>query len=575
MIEAPMKRLSLFLILLIIFLTPSIILGDDGKCVQGDCVNGLGIFLNKGARYIGKWKDGRHNGDGIINYPNGDKYIGEWKDGKRHGEGTLNFSDGGKYVGEWKNDLPDGRGTELNPDGRRYIGEWKDGNPDGRGTELNPDGTKYGGEWKDGKRHGEGTLNYPDGSKYIGEWKNDLPDGQGIDINPDGRRYIGEWKDGKKNGQGILNYPDGSKYIGEWKDDLPDGQGTELNPDGTKYEGQFKNGVKSGPKREISIDVIRKGGRREGEIVNFTPEPDKLKELERYDSAEKCIEKGHCKRIKGFAYYTNGSSYEGEFLHMLPHGSGFYILPDGTPVSSQENINLPHGKGKFISGDGEIIEGNFILGKHVAVDVTKSQQVEVKKVKTEVASPVEKNDEPEPKVIIPAVDVTKSQLAEAVTTKTEAAAPVEKKDEPEPKVILPQNLETTKAVEYARISVGANIRSDASLKSEVLHTVPPGFPVAVLERQSDWLLVEDYQGRKGWVFASLVKEPKTVIIKVVQANLRSGPKINDDIIVQLNHEKIMPVLERRGEWLKVTDFEGLTGWLHRKVIWPEVEMNAQ
>ena len=488
-----MNRILFTLMLLIIFPTPSIILGDDGKCVQGDCVNGLGIFINQGARYIGKWKGGRHNGDGIINFPNGDKYIGEWKDGKRHGEGTLNFSDGGKYVGEWKNDLPDGRGTELLPDGDKYIGEWKDG----------------------------------------------LPDGQGIEVNSDGRRYIGEWKDGKKNGQGILNYPDGGKYIGEWKDDLPDGQGTELNPDGTKYEGQFKNGVKSGPEREISIDVIRKGGRREGEIVNFTPEPDKLKELERYDSAEKCIEKGHCKRIKGFAYYTNGSSYEGEFLNMLPHGSGFYILPDGTPVSSQEHINLPHGKGKFISGDGEIIEGNFILGKHVAVDVTKSQQVEVKKVKTE------------------------------------AAAPVEKKDEPEPKVILPQNLETTKAVEYARISVGANIRSDASLKSEVFHTVPPGFPVAVLERQSDWLLVEDYQGRKGWVFASLVKEPKTVIIKVVQADLRSGPNINDDIIVQLNHEKIMPVLERRGEWLKVTDFEGLTGWLHRKVIWPEVEMNAQ
>jgi len=522
-----MNRILFTLMLLIIFPTPSIILGDDGKCVEGDCENGLGIFINQGAKYIGKWKDGRHNGDGIINFPNGDKYVGEWKDGKRHGEGTLNFSDGGKYVGEWKNDLPDGRGTELNPDGDKYIGEWKDG-----------------------KRYGEGTLNFSDGGKYVGEWKNDLPDGQGIEINPDGRRYIGEWKDGKKNGQGILNYPDGGKYIGEWKDDLPDGQGTELNPDGTKYEGQFKNGVKSGPEREISIDVIRKGGRREGEIINFTPEPDKLKELERYDSAEKCIEKGHCKRMKGFAYYTNGSSYEGEFLHMLPHGSA-------------------HGKGKFISGDGEIIEGNFILGKHVAVDVTKSQQVEVKKVKTEVATPVEKKDEPEPNVIIPAVDVTKSQLAEAATTKTEAAAPVEKKDEPEPKVILPQNLETTKAVEYARISVGANIRSDASLKSEVLHTVPPGFPVAVLERQSDWLLVEDYQGRKGWVFASLVKEPKTVIIKVVQANLLSGPNINDDIIVQLNHGKIMPVLERSGEWLKVSDFEGLTGWLHRKVTWPE------
>jgi SH3-like domain-containing protein len=111
------------------------------------------------------------------------------------------------------------------------------------------------------------------------------------------------------------------------------------------------------------------------------------------------------------------------------------------------------------------------------------------------------------------------------------------------------------------------------MTSKVLHTVPPGYPVAVLSRQADWLLVEDYRERKGWVFASLVKEPKTVLIKASKGNLRSGPSLDDGIIVQLDHEKIMPLLERSGEWLKVTDFEGLTGWLHQKDIWPSVVMN--
>jgi SH3-like domain-containing protein len=170
-------------------------------------------------------------------------------------------------------------------------------------------------------------------------------------------------------------------------------------------------------------------------------------------------------------------------------------------------------------------------------------------------------------------DERPEQVVPQASTVDEAATPVEKEDEPEPKVMSQQNFETTKAVEYARISVGANIRSDASLSSEVLHTVPPGYPVAVLERQTDWLLVEDYRGRKGWVFASLVKEPKTLIIKAFKGNLRSGPSLMDDIIVQLDHGKIMPVLERSGEWLKVSDFEGLTGWLHFKVIWPALEMN--
>jgi SH3-like domain-containing protein len=389
-LERHVNRIVLTLILLIIHLTPSIVLGNEGKCVQGDCVNGRGTFT-----------------------VNGEEYIGEWKGGKRHG-------------------------------------------------------------------------------------------------------------------QGILNFPDGGKYIGEWKDDLPNGQGTEINPDGTKYEGQFKDGVKIGQGREISSDVTR-----EGELK------DREKEIEKYDSAEKCIEKGHCKPIQGLSYYTNGSSYEGEFLRMLPHGSGFYILPDGTSVSSQTSNNLPHGKGKFITHKGEIIEGNFILGKQVTGDVNKNL------------------------------------LAEAEKIKFETATPVEQEGEPEPKVILPQNLKTTNAVEYARISVGANIRSDASLSSDVLHTVPPGYPVAVLAKQTDWLLVEDYQGRKGWVFASLVKEPTTVIIKVFKGNLRSGPSLKDDIITQLDHGKILPVLGRSGEWLKVSDFEGLTGWLHHTVIWPAAEMNAR
>jgi uncharacterized protein YgiM (DUF1202 family) len=156
---------------------------------------------------------------------------------------------------------------------------------------------------------------------------------------------------------------------------------------------------------------------------------------------------------------------------------------------------------------------------------------------------------------------------------SEAAAPAEKKDEPEPKVVVSQNSGTVKALEYASITAGANIRSDASLTSEVLRTVAPGYPVAVLEKRVDWILVEDFRGREGWVYASLVTEPETVIIKVFKGNLRSGPSLGDEIIVQLDHGTIMSVLEKKGEWLKVSDNEELTGWLHLMVVWPEAEVN--
>jgi len=246
----------------------------------------------------------------------------------------------------------------------------------------------------------------------------------------------------------------------------------------------------------------------------------------------KCIE-GDCVNGKGIYLYSNGEKYEGQFKNGKRHGRGRLNFPDSSKYIGQFKNGKRHGQGILNFPDGGYYIGEW------KDDLLKGQETEIN---------------PD-------------------GTKSEAATPVEKEAEPESKVIFRQNLETTKAVEYASIAVGANIRSNASLTSEILRTVPPGYPVAVVERQAEWLLVEDYRGRKDWVFASLVTEPRTVVIKVSKGNLRSGPSLKDDIIVQLDHGKIMPVLERSGEWLKVSDFEGLTGWLHFKVIWPALEMN--
>ena len=78
-------------------------------------------------------------------------YKGQVENGKPNGQGTLNFSNGEKYVGEWKNGRPHGQGTGTLPDGRKYVGEYKDGKRHGQGTYTHHDGRKYEGEWKDGE----------------------------------------------------------------------------------------------------------------------------------------------------------------------------------------------------------------------------------------------------------------------------------------------------------------------------------------------------------------------------------------------------------------------------------------
>ena len=42
-----------------------------------------------GHKYVGEWKDGKHNGQGIFTFNVGSRYVGEFKDGKRNGQGTL------------------------------------------------------------------------------------------------------------------------------------------------------------------------------------------------------------------------------------------------------------------------------------------------------------------------------------------------------------------------------------------------------------------------------------------------------------------------------------------------------
>jgi len=132
-----------------------------------------------------------------------------------------------------------------------------------------------------------------------------------------------------------------------------------------------------------------------------------------------------------------------------------------------------------------------------------------------------------------------------------------------------------KAEEYvsvARGGSGVNIRAQASLSSEILRTVPPGYPLVVVERRGDWFLVDDYKERRGWVFASLLNGPETVIIKVQKGNLRNGPSLNDLVIAKLNQGSVVSVVETKGDWLQVTDSEGFGGWLHQDIVWPGARM---
>ena len=197
---------GLFLSLLLL---PAVVVGQsrlppcsNAPPVRGNC---QGTEQTTEYRYVGEFKDGYFEGQGVMTHVSGDKYVGEFKFGAGHGQGTYTFVNGDKYVGEFKDGKWNGQGTYAIVNAGIYVGEFRDGN-----------------------FNGQGTLTFVNGKKYVGEFKNGM-NGQGTLTYPDGRKYVGEIKGGKSNGQGTLTYPDGRKYVGGFKEDEPSGQGTYTN----------------------------------------------------------------------------------------------------------------------------------------------------------------------------------------------------------------------------------------------------------------------------------------------------------------------------------------------------------
>ena len=59
------------------------------------------LFLRKGDRLQGEWKDDHFSGSGNIQFFNGNFYEGEWKNNIPHGFGAMKYNDGSVYNGQW------------------------------------------------------------------------------------------------------------------------------------------------------------------------------------------------------------------------------------------------------------------------------------------------------------------------------------------------------------------------------------------------------------------------------------------------------------------------------------------
>jgi SH3-like domain-containing protein len=114
---------------------------------------------------------------------------------------------------------------------------------------------------------------------------------------------------------------------------------------------------------------------------------------------------------------------------------------------------------------------------------------------------------------------------------------------------------------------GINLRSGPSTDTAVLYELPSGFPLQVIERQGQWFKVTDYEGDKGWIHESVVSKTPHVIVKVNVCNIRSGPGTNSSIVGSGARDVIFAKHEQQGEWIRISH-PAVSGWVHKDLVWP-------
>ena len=90
--------------------------------------HGIGTcFYTDGRRFEGNWVDGIPNGEGTLHFPNGGAHGGIWDNGNLTEKKSEIFVNGDIYIGEFKDGFADGEGVRTEAKGKINKGKFSKG----------------------------------------------------------------------------------------------------------------------------------------------------------------------------------------------------------------------------------------------------------------------------------------------------------------------------------------------------------------------------------------------------------------------------------------------------------------
>lgn len=112
-----------------------------------------------------------------------------------------------------------------------------------------------------------------------------------------------------------------------------------------------------------------------------------------------------------------------------------------------------------------------------------------------------------------------------------------------------------------------NMRNGPGTRYKVIWVLKHGYPLQVMGKKGNWYRVRDFEGDTGWVYAPLTSRKAHLVVKKRKINLRSGPGTKYRIVAQARRGVVFRTLKRVKGWVKVRHENGVTAWVARKLLW--------
>ena len=113
----------------------------------------------------------------------------------------------------------------------------------------------------------------------------------------------------------------------------------------------------------------------------------------------------------------------------------------------------------------------------------------------------------------------------------------------------------------------AAMRSGPGVKYKTKWELGVGYPLKVVSRKGNWLKVTDFEEDGGWVNAKQVGKTPYMIVEDKKAIIRNGPGETQRVVGNANRGVVLRTIKHKKGWVQVKHESGLTGWVERDTLW--------